>query len=186
MLISLRGTNGSGKSTVIRTLFDMCSPHPIYSVLGPKRPEAYELRLPKVKQPTYVLGPYHIGSGGCDSIQPYDLIPVLIKKYAAKGHVIFEGIIVTSVYGQVGTLMEEWKKDSMFLFLDTTFEECIRRIEKRRGGKVRDDRLLRNVKGKYDSALRVKKRVEQEKIMRYEMVSDTKAPKRILTLLQEA
>ena len=171
---------------MVRSLFEQCVSKPklIRGIFGVRRPEAYELLLPKVKAPVYVLGPYVTGSGGCDSIQPYELIPELIKKYATMGHVVFEGIIVTSVYGQVGTLMEQWKKQSVFLFLDTPLEVCLARVEARRGGKGRDERLIKNVTGKYNSALRVKERVLADGIMRAEVASSSNAHKTIIKLLQ--
>lgn len=183
LILSLRGTNGSGKSTVIRALMAQCTPKPIYGLLGPRLPEAYLLDLPKCKQDVFLLGPYITDCGGCDRILPYDNIPELIKKYAARGHVLFEGIIVTSVYGQVGTLMEQWKKNSIFLFLDTVLEECLHRIESRRG-KPRDARLIKNVSLKYESALRVKKRVLEDNIMQAIDVSSETASETILKLLQ--
>lgn len=162
-----------------------CKVKPIYGALGPRMPEAYELMVPKCKTKTYLLGPYLTDCGGCDRLIPYELIPDLIKKYAPKGHVLFEGIIVTSVYGQVGALMEQWKKNSIFLFLDTTLDECLNRIEKRRD-KGRDDRLIKNVSAKYDTALRVKKKVLEDNIMTAMDVSSATAKEVILKLLQRA
>lgn len=185
MLISLRGTNGAGKSTVVRSLFPADFVRPIYGVLGPKLPEAYPLTIPKCKKLLYILGPYTTGTGGCDRIQPYDLIPALITKYAARGHVLFEGIIVTSVYGQVGALMEKFKKNSVFVFLDTPLEECLRRIEARRGGRPRDERLIKNVTSKYNTMWHIKERIEREKIMRVEVASSDDAAKKIISILQK-
>src|SRR5690606_34634055 len=99
MLINLRGTNGSGKSTIIRRLFEQYNPRQRYGCLGLPRAEANELRVPRVAKPVYILGPYSTPTGGCDSIQPYDLILELMEKYAARGHVIFEGVLISSSYG---------------------------------------------------------------------------------------
>lgn len=187
MLISLRGTNGSGKSTVIRSLFKMSKTKvPKYSVLGPRLPEAYQLDLPKVKEPVFVLGPYMTGAGGCDCIQPYELIGQLIQKYARRGHVVFEGVLMSSTYGQIGELMEQWKKDSVFVFLDTTLEQCLSRVESRRGDKARDARLVKNVSGKYESSLRVKERLLTEDIMTVKDASSANGHELVLKLLQGA
>lgn len=184
MLISLRGTNGSGKSTVIRTLLEKCiSRKPIYGALGPKQPEAYKLRFTGCKVDVYLLGPYITPTGGCDRLQ-YNQILDLLNKYEPLGHVLFEGIIVTSVYGRVGELMEKCKQNSVFVFLDTPLEVCLKRIEARREGKPRDERLIRNVSGKYKSSEAVKKRVTKEKIMRCHTVSGDKAPELILNLIR--
>lgn len=187
MLISLRGTNGGGKSTVIRNLFVQCLAKPIYGVLGPRLPEAYRLEVPKCKKPVFVLGPYMTDCGGCDRLIPFSLIPELITRYAKKGHVVFEGVIVGSIYGQVGTLMEKFKKDAVLLFLDTSLETCIERVQSRRDGRS-DAREFdpRNLTTKFKSTQAVKARVEAEKIMRVETTSSEDGHKKIIKLLQGA
>ena len=188
MLISLRGTNGSGKSTVIRALFaESSKPKPKFGILGARLPEAYELTLPKIKKPVYVLGPYTTACGGCDRLIPFDIIPPLITKYAEKGHVIFEGVIVASIYGQIGTLLEQFKKDAVFLFLDTTLEECISRVKSRREDRI-DLREFNptNLTTKYRATQRVRERVLADGKMRVEAASSTDAHKAIIKLLQEA
>src|SRR5262245_515887 len=102
MLINLRGTSGSGKSTVVRNLLAQCGCKPIYGVLGPRLPEAYQLMLP---QPIYVLGPYQTPCGGCDAVQPCDLVHKLIKQYAQWGHVVFEGLLMSTFFGEIGQLL---------------------------------------------------------------------------------
>ncbi len=49
MILNIRGTNGSGKSTLVRAIMGMFPYRPIYGILGPKKPEAYYLTLPKNK-----------------------------------------------------------------------------------------------------------------------------------------
>jgi predicted kinase len=186
MLISLRGTNGSGKGTVIRALFDEHKPKPIYGVLGPRLPEAYMVTIPKCKKPVFVLGPYITACGGCDRLIPFDLIPELIEKYVARGHVVFEGVIVASIYGQVGTLMEKYKKNAIMLFLDTSLYECIRRVQLRRDSRT-DTREFnpKNLTTKFKATMRIKEKVTTDGIMRVETASSTVAHKKIVELLQE-
>lgn len=181
MLISLRGTNGSAKSTVVRKFMTDAVVTPIYASLGTRLPEAYKVVVSGCKKPVFVLGPYVTQCGGCDRLQ-YDQLIELIEKYALKGHVLFEGIIVTSVYGRVGTLLEKYRKNAVFVFLDTPLEVCLERVEARRG-KPRDDRLVKNVSSKYNSALRVRDKVVADKIMRAYTVSATEAPKFLVDLL---
>ena len=186
MLISLRGTNGSGKSTVIKALFEAAKPAtPIYGVLGIRLPEAYQISV-KTKKPTFVLGPYVTACGGCDRLIPFDIIPPLIEKYAAKGNVIFEGVIVASIYGQVGALMEKYKKQSIMLFLDTTLEECIDRVQGRRDDRG-DGREFNpeNLTQKFKATQRVKEKVTTDGIMRVETAPSTTAHKKIIQLLKD-
>jgi thymidylate kinase len=185
MLISLRGTNGSGKSTVVKGLFDVTKPHKLlYGVLGPRLPEAYQITI-KAKQPTFVLGPYITPCGGCDRLIPFDIIPPLIEKYAAKGHVIFEGVIVASIYGQIGRLMEKYKKNSIMLFLDTPMEECIKRVQSRRDDRE-DGREFdpKNLTTKFRACQRVREKVTADGIMRVEDAPSTTAHKKIISLIQ--
>jgi thymidylate kinase len=128
MLINVRGTSGAGKTTVVRALMAQCSHKAIYGVL-PRLPEAYELTLPRC-DPVFVIGPYLTPCGGCDRIQPFALVPQLIEKYARQGHVVFEGLLMSTFYGAIGKLMEMW--DSVVMFLDTPLELCIERVEARR------------------------------------------------------
>jgi thymidylate kinase len=177
LLVNIRGTHGSGKSTAIRALMEKATFRPIYDVLfGPRHPEGYVGALPGVSVPTFVIGPYTNTSecGGCDQISRNATVMTLIEKYAAKGHVVFEGSLVSSCYGAVGRLLEQWGMDSVFVFLDTPLEECIRRVEKRRG-RERDERLIRNVTAKYRSGWRIHKKVVSESKMRAIVTSTKKA-----------
>src|SRR5262245_48356036 len=129
MLINLRGTSGSGKSTVVRNLMAQTGCKPIYGALGLRLPEAYQLKLP---QPVYVLGPYTTAcGGGCDQVQPFALIPEMIERYAKRGCVIFEGLLMSTFFGEVGRLLME-TGDSAVMFLDTPLRICIDRVKARR------------------------------------------------------
>lgn len=108
MIINIRGTNGSGKSTVVRQIMDRADRClPIHGVLGLRRPEAYKLEF-KDRTPVYVLGPYDVPTGGCDAVHPFSLILDLVHKYAPQGHVLFEGSLVSDHYGKMGALLESF------------------------------------------------------------------------------
>lgn len=132
MLISVRGTNGSAKSTLVRALINDFKGALIYGALGPKNPEAYECCVKGVKKPVYVLGPYTMPSGGCDQVQPYELVLELIEKYAKRGHVVFEGVIISSGYGRVGALMDKLGCEPVYAFMGTPLEACIENVKARR------------------------------------------------------
>lgn len=187
MLISIRGNNGSGKSYIIQNLFGAVkATRPIYGILGPKNPEAYELHFPKVDKPTFILGPYQTRSGGADCVQPYELIVPMIEKFARRGHVIFEGSLITTVYGQIGECMSRWKANAVWLFLDTSLEVCMDRVEARRGGRERDERLIKNMKSKHHRSSQVRKMVVKEGSMRIMDINSTTGHEVILKLLREA
>lgn len=190
MLVSVRGTNGSGKSTVVQGLLALGRhgpPTKLYGVLGPRMTEALELTLKGVKKPVYVLGSYHVVSGGCDQIQPYDLILDLLRKYAAKGHVVFEGVLVSSSYGRVGRLMEEWGQDAVFAFLNTSLEQCIENVKKRRS--ARDDEREfnpHNLTTKYNQIVKNRVKIAAEGKLRVVDLDFGKGTEQVLELLRSA
>lgn len=197
MIISLRGTNGSGKSWVIRQLLDVGGARlnsstsevglyqGIVGRLGPKRPEAYKLKLPGVTKPTHVLGPY-VGNNCCglDQVTMFEIIPKLIEDYASRGHVVFEGVLISTMYGVIGDLMERWGKQSVFLTLTTPLEQCINQVNARRGDKGPINPKL--MTDKFRAIQRVHDRVVSEGIMDAELTSSTDACGRIIELLRKA
>jgi hypothetical protein len=166
MIINIRGTNGSAKSTVVRNIMKPYRTFPLYGALGPKRPEANKLLdLPRFGRPVYVLGPYMTPAGGADCIQPYERIPELIRKYAALGHVIFEGIIVSCSVGKVGACLEEYGKDSVVAYLDTSLEDCLKAINGRRAERGVEREPLKRVEEHYKAILRIRENmIETDKV----------------------
>jgi thymidylate kinase len=178
MLINLRGTSGAGKTTVVRALMGLCPNKAIYGALGPRSPEAYALTLPSCAS-VFVLGPYTTPCGGCDRILPFALVPALIEKYAQQGHVVFEGLLMSTFYGAIGRLTET--RGSVVMFLDTPVDVCIARVEARRAaaGNSRplDPKLMIQ---KYHTIARLKERFGSRAMS----VRDSDAPTTIMRLLQ--
>ena len=160
---------------------------PIYGLLGTKQPEAYELAVPKVARPVFVLGPYLTPTGGCDRIQPYDKILDLIEKYAARGHVLFEGVIVSSSYGRVGRLLEKWGQEAVMAFLTTSLEDCLKNVQKRRN--ARDDAREfnpKNTTSKYNQILKSRTTIAEAGKLRVVDIDPNKGLAQVLSLLREA
>lgn len=188
MLLNLRASNGGGKSTIVRRLIETAvKKQPIYGLLGPRIPEGYELRVQGVKKPVYVLGGYDLPTGGCDLVQPYDLVLDLLRKYAAKGHVVFEGVLISSSYGRVGALMEEWGQEAVMAFLDTPLETCIRNVEVRRKARG-DERPFNpaNLTSKYNSILKNRERIAAAGKLRVVILNYDKGFEQALELLRGA
>jgi thymidylate kinase len=177
MLINLRGTSGAGKSTVVRALMAQCPHKAIYGALGLRLPEAYKLMLP---QPVFVIGPYTTPCGGCDRVLPFALVPQLIQRYAQQGHVVFEGLLISTCYGVIGRLLEAHA--SRLLFLDTPLDVCIARVEARRRAagnlKPYDPKLLIE---KYNTITRLKGKFRSRGVA----VSDRDAVTTIMQLLSK-
>jgi hypothetical protein len=185
MIISIRGTNGSGKSTVVRQLLEAGIATAIYGLLGVARPEAYKLVLNGVSAPVYILGPYNVPTGGCDQITHYDSILALVEKYSAKGHVIFEGVIVGSVWGRMGALLEKSGEDAVMLYLTTSLEDCISRVQQRRD--IRKDAREfnpKNLAAKYHATAKIREKVVEAGLVRVVGVSSEEAAEAIQGLLE--
>ncbi len=187
MLVSIRGTNGSGKTTIVRAFLDQFKGVPIYGVLGPRSPESYALNVKGIQRPLYVLGSYHTISGGLDQVQPYDLILGLIEKYAAKGHVVFEGVIVSSSYGRVRRLLEKWGQEAVMAFLTTSLEDCLKNVQKRRN--ARDDVREfnpKNTTSKYNQILKSRTTIAEAGKLRGVDIDPNKGVAQVLELLRSA
>jgi hypothetical protein len=160
VIINVRGTHGSGKSTIVHSLLHK---YGAQTMGRPgKRPEGYKVVIPGLRRALYVVGPYETACGGCDAIQPYELIWPRVEAYARKGHVLFEGALVSSSVGNIGRAMAARKKHCVVGFLDTPLAVCISRIEKRRAARG-DDRPLnpKNTTVKHQAVERSRPKLEE-------------------------
>lgn len=132
MIANLRGTHGSGKSTVVRTLLERYDAKP--TTLTRNKPDNYVLVLGN-GEPLYIVGNYVNACGGCDAIQPYSLIWPRVVEFAKHGHVLFEGALISTTYGSIGVASEEYGDSFVFAFLDTPLQVCLDRIKQRREAK---------------------------------------------------
>lgn len=181
-VLNLRGTHGSGKSSIVKHLLDHYPNQPLG--FG-KRPEGYKVTIPGLSKPLYVVGPYHTQCGGADAITSYDAIWPRVLSYNKRGHVIFEGALVSSCVGSIGEALAK-RKDAVACFLDTPLELCLERIQTRRALKG-DHRPLdpKNTAAKHASSQRARGRLE-ELGLRCVTLNYKKANKQVLDLLLEA
>lgn len=153
MIINIRGTSGSGKSTAVRAIMEMARAEqeregglgitsfgadPAVYPKKRKHPLFYLFQLGG--QEISVLGHYETDCGGCDTIPSYDIMIALIKERYQEGyHVIFEGLLVAHDKKQV-TALWEWlgKKDFTVLELTEPLEGCLQSVRDRRARKGAD------------------------------------------------
>ena len=101
MIINLRGTNGSGKSTVAFELIARDKKAQKINLAYYETPKGAErhtqgIYLPKMD--LVIVGKYDTSCGGCDGIPTQELIKTsVLSAWARAEHVLFEGVIVSSL-----------------------------------------------------------------------------------------
>lgn len=140
MIVSLRGPNGSGKTTVARSLLHVGGNGDLVTFNG----------VPShvTSEGVAIVGKYgEARSGGMDTVkyqvQGRDAVLAASRQYAK---VLFEGVIVSTIYGpwlEVSrTIREERGEGIAWAFLDTPLEVCLERIYERNGGKpIKEDQV---------------------------------------------
>jgi hypothetical protein len=151
VIIQIRGTSGSGKSTAMRAVMDSMFWDAV-RVEGRKKPlyyfhshEGHGDGWPNIA----LLGHYESPCGGCDTIGSaravYELIQNLLQGGGDITHVLCEGLLLSEDTKWTKMLVENSAKDAgppvRVLFLTTPLEECLSRIKQRREGVGNNDPL---------------------------------------------
>lgn len=172
-ILNLRGTNGSGKSYVTRKLMDLCDVHPIYGDPEPGRliGSIIGYRGTYEGQPIYFVGSYEIMAGGADAVMArfgtLEAVCELVRKFAPKGHVVFEGFIVSGLFKTFYDLSRELGGIT-FCYMDTPLDKCLEHIEKRNRektatrGKVRKGVGTKTVAGKFKQVESTRRKFKKE------------------------
>jgi thymidylate kinase len=132
MIISLRGTNGAGKSTIVRKILN-------------QYPEIKALKLPDRRKPAgyicskdlkqlYVLGHYEIDNGGIDTLKgTYNLdeiYKIVMDMHSFGCDVLFEGMNREDNVKRL-TNMHKLKLDVRVIFIDHDLHKCETSVRKR-------------------------------------------------------
>lgn len=130
MIIQIRGTSGSGKSTVVRKIMETFDFTPVFTD-GRKQPLYY------VADRLLILGHYESPCGGCDTIGSARKVFELTQKLLDSGATIVqEGLLLSE-----DTKWSSQLPDLRVLFLTTPVDECLSRIVSRRA-KVGNEKPL--------------------------------------------
>jgi hypothetical protein len=128
-VIGIRGTNGSGKTWVARKIME-------HADAGFKT--KYKLDngvLVNVYDKFVILGSYDRACGGCDTISKPSIAMDAVVECAQFSNVIFEGILVGTVYQPTIDMMERLNPlgaTYIPICLNTEFDQCIANINSRR------------------------------------------------------
>lgn len=147
-LVNVRGTNGSGKSSIAYSfinsdpkVFEL-----LYSVNGKEKVIATVC-------PSYgwmFLGAYRTKCGGMDSYhtveQTSDSLELL---YCLPYHILMEGVIASTIFSTYAVLFERLnseilERDIVIYTLLPPVETCCERVTKRNGGKTINEKLIHN------------------------------------------
>lgn len=133
MIISLRGTNGAGKSHLVR---DVMKFYPVKKeawlnggMSVRRKPIGYELEWNDRK--LFVPGHYEIANGGLDTIGNIDDAYRLIKVYCAQYDVLYEGKNLTDNHRRLIELRDQQQVPCVAVFITTSFEECVASVRAR-------------------------------------------------------
>ncbi len=150
MIVQIRGTSGSGKTWLIYKLMEHLNAQPI--LRDDEKIEGYLL-----DQNIRVAGRYTTACGGMDTIRGKEDGEALIRKYAELGHVFFEGLLISGVWGRWYKLAQDYPGQYLWLFMDTPLEKCHEQVMIRNGGKPIS---MKNLEGKHRAVKSAYKKAE--------------------------
>lgn len=186
MIIQLRGTSGSGKTTAMRRIMEELSPvwQPVYSE-GRKKPAFYFISFGS--RNVSVLGHYESPCGGCDTFKNYTQLQDAVKCAAfGQSHVLMEGLMLSDDVQQTvkmfNSLEFNIRPESQFrvLYLTTDIELCIERVKQRRAAKGKDGIFNYNkLRNRHEQIMRTRPRLEAAGIYCRRASAD-QAPKLVL------
>lgn len=130
MIVNLRGTSGSGKSTVAFTLLKL--PH---EKITNKEGKVMGYKVDAgLSRPVYIVGKYETKCGGCDAIATQqEAADRALYFHDLGGHVLLEGLLASAA-GPKGALTAVIQSTgrAAFAILDTPVETCLDRVRARR------------------------------------------------------
>lgn len=147
MIIQVRGTSGTGKSTVVRQV--MASFGPLHSKPGTKSIETWKpsyigtrkrpMCYTHYRRPIVVMGHYERGGGGCDTFKNveyvFDLTVGLLTDDLHAPVIIMEGLLLSE--DSKWTFRLHQQTPVVVFYLMTDMDTCLARLHKRRENPVR-------------------------------------------------
>lgn len=133
MIISLRGTNGAGKSTIVRAIMRAYPQCIERTAEGRQKPLCYHCFTSPFEQFGLMIpGHYEIKNGGIDTLPDLDGAYSLIEKEARAGHhVLYEGKNMSDGPTRAIRLKLERKLDVRVILVSYPLEQCIAAVRQR-------------------------------------------------------
>lgn len=147
LLVNIRGTNGSGKST-IPVLMKKNDPD-TYEVIKPHHGKARKILTVYPNYGWIALGSYDYQVGGLDRF-PNKAFTEKVLRYALTKYknynILMEGILAATTYSTYAQLFREIETEftiqPVIYYLMPPVETCVKRIKKRNGGKPFKEELV--------------------------------------------
>lgn len=150
--INIRGTGGSGKSTLVRNVMATYPAKMNVEEPGRKRPSGYILSG-EGRATLYVPGHYETACGGCDTIKTMDKVYEQVIDGLELGfNVLYEGIMPMDDVRRAVELNKTHQLD--VIYLTTPIEDCLEGIQARR-------RAAAEARGKEPGELNPKNTIER-------------------------
>lgn len=172
MIINIRGTSGSGKSTIVREVMKFYTHKEPIFVEGRKRPIGYELNRLDIN-PLFVVGHYETECGGCDTIakDAMNTVHHMVREWHDVGFdVLFEGLLISAEARRM-IEMHEAGLPIIVVVLNVQLETCIEGILDRRMRRGASSELgpntVKNLESKMKGASRCLERFEEAGIKTY-------------------
>lgn len=130
IVINIRGTGGSGKSTVVTRVVANYPDHLPSFAAGRKRPQNVMHTRPGTRA-LLVPGHYETACGGCDTLKTVDQVYQQLVTAVGLGiNCLYEGIMVMDDVNRAVTLSKDC--DFYVIALTTPVDDCVAAIKARR------------------------------------------------------
>jgi hypothetical protein len=141
-IVNIRGTSGSGKTTVVNRVMELLREREkvekdtlLWLEMGGKQ-RVVGHRI----GPVFVAGRYSTTCGGCDTMSwkgAADDVCALVLAQAAQGPVVFEGLMVSGWgTGRLKDLWEAAGRNLHVIQLTTPLEDCLASVQARRAARA--------------------------------------------------
>lgn len=152
MIFTIKGTSGSGKTSLVRNIMDLYDSKSRYMIPNRKQPLGYICsRSNGQGKSLAVIGHYETACGGCDTINKVEHIFQLVKESRQQGfNVLYEGLLVAADVVRTAEIAKLWPEEMHVIALNTPLEVCLDSI---------NDRRLENWKRKAEIATQLNKPV---------------------------
>lgn len=183
MILNLRGTSGSGKTTVARRILSEYDSEPIMGMVpGGKKERIVGYQIGNL----WIPGSYENTCGGVDTYSwkgAADYLEEKVRLVAANGyHVLFEGLVQTAGNKRWTGVANDFPL--VWAFLDTPLEKCIERVLERNGGREGKNNWF-NLRASYDDCMQQRSRL-QNLGLNFVIIEHQRAFEQVVGILEDA